>query len=385
MDLYSINDLDNNREININDLKNSYYEYGPNASAITQNVKISNPPKKYDYSKWVKKTNKKDLQFLLASPSVSVLPNRSKYSDLASTFVEFNLLVFKKADIILYLDANGFDDYSKYCLVSCDIPESELYFGNDISSYVSKVQLSENKISEGVTFNLEQGLHKIRVHIGDDGFYFRSIMIDERNFESATFISKKYQESKNSVEKSPKPGFASYSRNLMEIPIEEEKPIYNPTQEEIINGHLNNINDKLDNLILQNIESKESGNSSKKILKKEPKNSDINSNSNGIILNQYITENVKSYKNRNKKIINNATEEEENDSELMFKVSDDTSENLNFEVKKKPCIYKTYNFYMLVLILFILFFIFINEDSSVLPFVSTPIPSPEFLNSSTEF
>ena len=47
MDLYSINDLDNNPEININDLKNSYVEYGPSASAITQNVKISNPPKKY--------------------------------------------------------------------------------------------------------------------------------------------------------------------------------------------------------------------------------------------------------------------------------------------------------------------------------------------------
>ena len=28
MDLYSINDLDNNPEININDLKNSYVEYG---------------------------------------------------------------------------------------------------------------------------------------------------------------------------------------------------------------------------------------------------------------------------------------------------------------------------------------------------------------------
>ena len=69
----------------------------------------------------------------------------------------------------------------------------------------------------------------------------------------------------------------------------------------------------------------------------------------------------------------------------MFKISDDTSENLNYEVKKKPCIYKTYNFYMLVLVLFILFFIFISEDGSVLPFVNTPTPSPEFLNSSTEF
>ena len=167
----------------------------------------------------------------------------------------------------MYLDANGFDDHSKSCLVSCDIPESELYFGNDISSYVSKVQLSENKnkVSAGITYNLEQGLHKIRVHIGDDGFNFRSVIIDEKNSEMATFVSKKYRESKSSTEKIPLPGLANYSRNLMEIPIEEEKPIYIPTQEEIVNGHLNNINDKLDNLILQNIESEDI---SKKNLKK---------------------------------------------------------------------------------------------------------------------
>lgn len=401
MDLYSINDLD----INVDNLKNSYIDYGPNALAISHNVKISNPPKKYDYSKWVKKTNKKDLQFLLAYPSVSVLPNRSKYSDLASTYVEFNLLVFEKGEIILYLDANGFDEHSKSCLVSCDIPDSELYFGNDISSYVSKVPLSNDrkKISSRFSFNLDTGLHKIRVHIDEDGFNFRSIFVDQKNIEMATFVSKKYREGKITSGENPTPSFAKYSRNLMELQNEEEQLDYIQTEENEINNHLININDKLDNIILQNAESDSLSNKPASEEKEKSKNDK------GMVFNQYITENVKNYKKdsskKNNVKKNNAKKnnvkknnveniiKQEDDSEsnekLMFKISDDISGDISeiysYNVDKSNKVYKTYNFYILILVLFILFFIYINEDSSILPFSYTPTPSPEFLNSSTEF
>lgn len=398
MDLYSINDMNNIPNLDVGDLKKSYIEYGIKASAINHNVKISNPPKKYDYSKWVKKTNKKDLQFLLAYPSVSVLPNRSKYSDLASTYVEFNLLVLKPGDIMLYLDANGFDNKSNSCLVSCDIPESELYFGNDITSYVSKVPLSErkNKLSSGFSFNLDSGLHKIRVHIDEDGFHFRSIIIDESNNDMATFVSKKYKEESNKLDKIPEPEFAQYSRNLMELSEEEDILDIIPTQEEIVNGHLQEINSKLDNIIVQNSEANDIISKSKPINKIIKNNKNNSGSRDNLVFNQYISdkkEEEKSNKKKNKKdnkrkqlIISDESEDSEIENQVIFRISDDTTEDIsNSSCKKSLSMNKTYNFYILILILFILFFIFINEESSILPFVSTPTPSPEFITTTSEF
>ena len=93
-------------------------------------------------------------------------------------------------------------------------------------------------------------------------------------------------------------------------------------------------------------------------------------------------------KNNVENIIKQEDDSESNEK-LMFKISDDISGDISeiysYNVDKSNKVYKTYNFYILILVLFILFFIYINEESSILPFAYTPTPSPEFLNSSTEF
>ena len=254
MNFYSINGNHIMKEhLNIED-KNTFVEFGPIALAASQSIKIMNPPKKYDYSRWVKKTNKSDLQYLLAYPSVSVFPNRSKYTDSATTYVEFNLLVTKSGTFNFFLDANGYDDKSNLCQISINIPSSELFFGNDIGKYLIPVELpkEENDKLSYFTLDLEEGINKIRIHIKEDGFEFKSINLIS-NFENATFISRNETDEKLKSDINPGPIFSEYSKKLhdvendvIELEVEEEK-----SNDEVMSDTLNEINMKLDNLISQ--------------------------------------------------------------------------------------------------------------------------------------
>ena len=259
MDLYSItgNHIKKNNIIQENKFKNAFIEYGKTALAATQSVKVVNPPKKYDYSRWVRKNVDKE-HFLLAYPSVSIFPNRNKYTDVATTYVEFNLVVLEKGNITMFLEAVGFDKRSNSCWVSIDIPDSELYYGNNIDSYLNIVNLPFDNYTYSSTFsfNLDIGLHKVRIHIKDDGFHFKSINLNESSFKIATFTSKKDDSITTESNYNPLPEYSNYSRQLMEYEkeMENEENENNMSEDEIINDKLDKINYKLDNLITKNIE-----------------------------------------------------------------------------------------------------------------------------------
>lgn len=359
MNFYSINGNHIMKEhLNIEN-KNTFVEFGPIAQAASQSIKIMNPPKKYDYSKWVKKTNKNDLQYLLAYPSVSIFPNRSKYTDSATTYVEFNLLVTKSGTFNFFLDANGYDDKSNLCQISINIPSSELFFGNDISKYLIPVELpnDENDKLSYFTLDLEEGINKIRIHIKEDGFKFRSINLIS-NFENATFISRNETDEKLKSDINPGPIFSEFSKKLhdvendkIELEIDEDK-----SNDEIMSDTLNEINMKLDNLISQ---SKIKSEDSKKVRKKvkaeveEQEMSKLESDSEDII-----------YK------------VEMNDINKIFDFNEDSNED-KYDVSNLILLI----FLLIFLLMLIIFCFKTNELSDSI----IPTPTPLLIDSSSEF